>query len=124
MAKQPKRFKISNIIFIVIIALLIIPQTRQPIQVFLQKGIAMFVKPSVIDTSERLKLTSYNWSLKDLEGETFDFVSLKGKKVLIVNTASKCGFTGQYKKLQALYDEFGGNDFEILGFRIFFDFTR
>jgi len=39
------------------------------------------------------------------EGKDFDFNSLKGKKVMIVNTASKCGLTPQYKKLQALYDK-------------------
>lgn len=61
-------------------------------------------------------LTLYDFSAKTIEGENFDFSSLKGKKVLIVNTASKCGFTGQYEKLQELYDEFGGEHFEIIGF--------
>lgn len=60
--------------------------------------------------------TLYDFSAKTIDGKDFDFATLKGKKVLIVNTASKCSFTGQYKKLQELYDEFGGNDFEIIGF--------
>ncbi|WP_040279902.1 TlpA family protein disulfide reductase [Psychroserpens damuponensis] len=111
MAKQPKRFKISNIIFIVIIALLIIPQTRQPIQVFLQKGIAMFVKPSVIDTSERLKLTSYNWSLKDLEGETFDFSSAEGKVIVINFWATWCPpCIAEMPSLDQLYQHYKSND--------------
>ncbi|MBL6963835.1 MAG: glutathione peroxidase [Bacteroidetes bacterium] len=48
--------------------------------------------------------------------EDFDFSTLKGKKVLIVNTASKCGFTPQYKELQELYEKYGKDDFVILGF--------
>ncbi len=58
----------------------------------------------------------YDFSALTIEGETYNFSKLKGKKVLIVNTASNCALTGQYKKLQALYDQFGGNDFEIIGF--------
>ena len=48
--------------------------------------------------------------------EDFDFSTLKGKKVLIVNTASKCGFTPQYKELQELYEKYGKDGFVILGF--------
>ena len=58
----------------------------------------------------------YDFKVKTLDGKEFDFASLKGKKVMIVNTASKCGFTPQYGGLQELYDKFGGDDFVILGF--------
>lgn len=58
----------------------------------------------------------YDFKIKTLEGETFDFSTLKGKKVMVVNTASKCGFTPQYKDLEALYREFGGDNFVIIGF--------
>lgn len=58
----------------------------------------------------------YDFKVKTLEGQTFDFASLKGKKVLIVNTASKCGFTPQYKDLETLYTKFGGNNFVIVAF--------
>ncbi|HVN57174.1 MAG TPA: glutathione peroxidase [Bacteroidales bacterium] len=58
----------------------------------------------------------YGFKVKTLEGGTFDFSTLKGKKVLIVNTASKCGFTPQYKDLEELYTRFGGEKFVIIGF--------
>ncbi|KAI0925817.1 Glutathione peroxidase 2 [Taiwanofungus camphoratus] len=49
-------------------------------------------------------------------GKTYDFEELKGKVVLIVNVASKCGFTPQYKGLQALYEKYKDKGFVILGF--------
>ncbi|KAL6302426.1 glutathione peroxidase [Sparassis latifolia] len=53
----------------------------------------------------------------DLPGDkSYDFNQLRGKVVLIVNVASKCGFTPQYKGLQALYDKYKDRDFIILGF--------
>jgi len=58
----------------------------------------------------------YDLSCKTIDGDDFYFSSLKGKKVLIVNVASKCGFTPQYEELEKLYKEFGGEDFAILGF--------
>jgi glutathione peroxidase len=58
----------------------------------------------------------YSLSATTLEGEAFDFSQLKGQRVLIVNTASRCGYTPQYKKLQDLYDQHKGEDFTILGF--------
>lgn len=58
----------------------------------------------------------HQFSAKTIDGKTFEFSSLKGKKVLIVNTASECALTGQFKKLQELYEEYGGDDFEIIGF--------
>lgn len=58
----------------------------------------------------------YDFKVKTLEGQTFDFASLKGKKVMIVNTASKCGYTPQYKDLEELYEKQGNNNFVIIGF--------
>ena len=45
----------------------------------------------------------YNFSMNSLQGEAIDFSQFKGKAVLVVNTASKCGFTPQYEGLQALH---------------------
>ena len=53
---------------------------------------------------------------KPLMGKDFNFSSLKGKKVMIVNTASLCGFTPQYADLEKLYQEYGGDHFTIIGF--------
>lgn len=58
----------------------------------------------------------YDFKVKTLEGDDFDFATLKGKKVMIVNTASKCGLTPQYEQLEALYQKYGGDSFVIIGF--------
>lgn len=60
--------------------------------------------------------TIYQFKVEDLAGNTFDFASLKGKKVMIVNTASKCGLTPQYKDLEAVYKEYKDKNFVIVGF--------
>ena len=51
-----------------------------------------------------------------LDGSEKDLADYAGQVVLVVNTASKCGFTPQYKGLQALYEEFGDRGFVVLGF--------
>ena len=58
----------------------------------------------------------HQFTTNDLSGKEFDLGSLKGKKVMIVNTASKCGLTPQYKQLQAIYETYGSNGFVIVGF--------
>ena len=75
----------------------------------------MMTSPSAF-SQEKGDKTIFQFTVKNIEGVDFDFSSLKGKKVMIVNTASKCGLTPQYKKLQALYDKYGNDDFIIVGF--------
>ena len=58
----------------------------------------------------------HDLSAKTIEGATYDFAKLKGKRVLIVNTASRCGFTPQYADLEQLHKQFGDDDFVVLGF--------
>jgi glutathione peroxidase len=58
----------------------------------------------------------YQFKVNDINGETFDMSSLKGKKVLLVNVASKCGLTPQYEQLQELYDKYKESGFIIIGF--------
>lgn len=62
------------------------------------------------------KQTIYQFKVEDLSGKTFDFASLKGKKIMIVNTASKCGLTPQYKDLEVLYKQYKDENFVIIGF--------
>ena len=62
------------------------------------------------------KETIYQFKVKTLEGGDFDFSTLKGKKILIVNTASKCGLTPQYEQLQAIYNKYKNQNFVIVGF--------
>lgn len=58
----------------------------------------------------------HSFKVTAIDGTEFDLASLKGKKVMVVNTASKCGHTPQYKILQEVYDQYGGEKFEIIGF--------
>ena len=62
------------------------------------------------------KQTIYQFKVEDLSGNVFDFATLKGKKIMIVNTASKCGLTPQYKDLEAVYKEYKDKGFVIVGF--------
>lgn len=58
----------------------------------------------------------HDFKAKTLDGKDFNFADLKGKKVLIVNTASECGYTPQYKDLEALYQKYSSKNFLIIGF--------
>lgn len=61
-------------------------------------------------------MSIYDFKMKDINGEPIDFQKYKGKVLLLVNTASKCGFTPQFEGLQKLHERFLDKDFEILGF--------
>ena len=58
----------------------------------------------------------YSFKTTTIDGKSFSLASLKGKKVLVVNTASQCGNTPQYAKLQALYDQYKSKNFVVIGF--------
>lgn len=58
----------------------------------------------------------YQFKVTDINGEEFDLANLKGQKVMIVNTASKCGLTPQYEGLEELYKTYKDQGFTIVGF--------
>ncbi len=58
----------------------------------------------------------YDFVVKDIDGQDFPLDQLKGKKVMVVNTASKCGLTPQYEELEKLYKEYSDKNFVIIGF--------
>jgi glutathione peroxidase len=58
----------------------------------------------------------FDFSINDINGNSFDLNSLKGKKILIVNTASECGYTFHYEPLEELYQTYKDKGFIVLGF--------
>lgn len=68
-----------------------------------------------METKEKPK-TLYDFKVTDIDGNQFDMATLRGKKVLIVNVASKCGLTPQYEKLQELFEKYKDQNFVIVGF--------
>jgi len=60
--------------------------------------------------------TLQDFSARSLDGRDVDLADYQGQVVLVVNTASQCGFTPQYEGLQKLYDTYGERGFTILGF--------
>ena len=55
----------------------------------------------------------YDFTVKAIDGKDLPLSTFKGKKVLVVNVASKCGFTPQYAKLEELYEKYGKDDVEV-----------
>ena len=62
------------------------------------------------------QISFYDFTVKAIDGKDLPLSTFKGKKVLVVNVASKCGFTPQYAKLEELYEKYGKDDFVVIGF--------
>ncbi|MES2811617.1 MAG: glutathione peroxidase [Bacteroidota bacterium] len=73
-------------------------------------------KQQIVITKNLEGQTIYQFTAADIQGKSFDFSKLKGKKVMIVNTASECGFTEQYEQLEAIYEKYKNKGFVIVGF--------
>ena len=78
--------------------------------------ILILVNSLIINAQKIMDKSIYQFTVEDVDGENFDFSCLKGKKVMIVNTASRCGLTYQYKSLQSLYEKYKDQNFIIIGF--------
>ena len=76
----------------------------------------LFVLLTLSTTTIMAQSNFHQFKANTLDGGELDFSTLKGKKVLVVNVASKCGLTPQYEDLQKLYEQYGGENFEIIGF--------
>lgn len=75
----------------------------------------MLLIPLTIHAGEEMQ-SFYDFNATSIRGETLSMSQYKGKVVLVVNVASKCGFTPQYEGLEELYEEHEEKGFEILGF--------
>jgi glutathione peroxidase len=80
------------------------------------KLIGLIIMASFLYTAGIAQTTLYDFSVNDIEGNQFDMSQLKGQKVMIVNTASKCGLTPQYEGLESLYEHYKDQGFTIVGF--------
>lgn len=80
------------------------------------KKFAVFFSLIILSSVAFSQKSFYDFKVKDIDGKDFDLSSLKGKKVMVVNTASKCGNTPQYETLESLYKEYGNQNFVIIGF--------
>ena len=68
-----------------------------------------------VNAQSKMK-TIYDFKVKSIDGKEFDMASLKGKKVIIVNTASECGNTPQYAELEKLNQKYKNKNLVIIGF--------
>lgn len=75
---------------------------------------ALFLMTATLGPENRTSL--YDFTVQDIDGEEISLSEYKGKVVLIVNVASKCGYTPQYEGLQKIYDKYKEDGFVILGF--------
>ena len=77
--------------------------------------VSIFLVPETLFASSERSVTAHNFSFISIEGEPLPLSKYAGKSVLIVNTASFCGFTSQYAGLQKLWERYRGEGFVLLG---------
>lgn len=99
--------KRNNIVFLLILALLIIPETRQTLQVLLHKGLKYINQSALIKKEDRISVTHTNWQLKSDANTTLDFRDTEGKVVFINFWATWCPpCIAEMPNLQALYNDY------------------
>lgn len=76
-------------------------------------SLIMTMMTSVIHAQQK---SFYDFTVQTIDGKDLPLSTFKGKKVLVVNVASKCGFTPQYAKLEELYTKYGKDNFVVIGF--------
>ncbi|GHT35289.1 glutathione peroxidase [Bacteroidia bacterium] len=81
------------------------------------KTVVLFIMATIMSISVCAQSKNfYDFTVQTIDGKSISLSEYKGKKVLVVNVASKCGLTPQYKQLQELYDKYGKGNFVIVGF--------
>ncbi|WP_296386935.1 TlpA disulfide reductase family protein [Winogradskyella sp.] len=96
-----------NIVFLILIAVFIIPQTRQALQVVLHKGLSYINKSSIIDKEDRSAVAYINWELQSDANTTISFKETEGKVVFINFWATWCPpCIAEMPSLQALYEDY------------------
>ena len=97
---------LGNIVLLIVVVLMLVPQTRQPIQVAIQSVISRF-NPSVIDEEDQRKVSYSSWELRDLNGVTLNFEDTKGKVVFVNLWATWCPpCIAEFQSIQDLYDDY------------------
>ena len=82
----------------------------------IQRIILIFILSFSTFFAKEIKMSIYDFNVKDIKDNEISMSKYKNKVLLIVNVASKCGFTGQYEGLENLYKKYKDKDFMILGF--------
>ncbi len=82
----------------------------------MKKLLILFIVLTNILNAQDMKQSIHQFKVIDLYGNEFNFSVLKGKKIMVVNTASECGLTPQYEQLEEVYEHYKDKNFVIVGF--------